>query len=228
MERKKLKAWCISDSHTKHRMLNVPTDVDMLLFAGDAGSYRDPSMNANGVVDTLEWMESMTNIRHKIFVAGNHDTSIERKLVDPKKYPSITWLDHESIVVEGIKIFGSPYTPSFGQGWAYNVNRNKLSEYWKDIPMDTDILITHGPPKSILDMTLNRDGYLEQCGCKSLLNRIKEIGNIRYHVFGHLHQESDCLNAAILKINGMKTTFVNASVLDLGYEICNNGFIIEI
>lgn len=219
--------WTISDTHGKHKFLTIPKDIDMVIHAGDMGTCRDAYMNVNGMLDSLKWFRELP-ITHKILIPGNHCTSIERKLIDKKEFDGITFLNHESAQVAGLKIFGSGYTPSFGQGWAYNVNRNKLEQYWKDIPEDTDILVTHGPPAGILDLTINQDGNPFQCGCKSLWNRIKAIGTIRYSIFGHIHQESGCHNAAILKINGMNTTFVNASVLDLGYEVCNNGFVIDI
>lgn len=225
----KKKIWCISDPHQKHGFLKVPENIDIALCAGDVGNYRNPSMNANEVLNFIEWYESL-NIPVKIFCAGNHDTSIQAKLVRPKEIcKTVTYLEHEEVVIDGIKIFASPYTPSFGTGWAFNIPRQKLDQYWKDIPEDTDVLITHGPPKSILDLTYSTDDNKpEQCGCKSLMNRIKEIGNISYSLFGHIHEESNCYNAGMLKVNGMKTTFINAAVVNLDYEICNNGFIIEI
>ena len=226
-----MKIWAISDSHNKEKFLKVPEGIDMVIFGGDAGTHRDPSLNANGVIDFLEWFNSLY-IKHKVFIPGNHDTSIQRGLVDPKKYPSITYLNHEATVIEGIKIFGSPYTPTFGTGWAYNVARHKLDQYWIDIPTDTDILITHGPPKGILDLTqydsrAGADGKgFFQCGCKSLLNRIKVV-EPKYHIFGHIHPESNCPNAATTKVRGIKTTFINACVVDLGYEVVNDGYVFE-
>jgi len=223
-----MKIWCISDSHSKHGFLNVPKeDIDMVIFAGDAGTVRDPYMNANGVMDFFEWYKSL-DIKYKIFCAGNHDTSIERGLVNPKNYPELIYLDHESTEVEGIKIFGSQFTPSFGEGWAFNVNRNKLEQYWKDIPENTDILITHGPPYGFLDLTESGEGKLQHTGCKSLFNRVKAIENIKYHIFGHLHRETEAYNTGIFKPTGMKTTFINACVLNLKYELCNDGIVIEI
>lgn len=137
------------------------------------------------------------------------------------------FLRHEVKEVAGLKIFGSPYTPSFGHGWAYNIPRNKLDVYWKDIPTGVDILVTHGPPKGILDLTENSDGTLFQCGCKSLLNRVKEV-KPRFHVFGHIHPETLCPNAGVLKVTGIETTFINAAVVNLQYEIDNHGIVIEI
>ena len=46
----------------------------------------------------------------------------------------------------GIKIWGSPYSPKFGI-WAFElINKEKSKEHWSQIPDDTDIVMTHGPP----------------------------------------------------------------------------------
>lgn len=220
-----MRAWIISDSHSKEKLLKVPEGIDMVIHAGDAGTYKSPSMNANGILDFLSWYRSL-DIAEKVFIPGNHDGSIEAGLIPKSEFDGIHLLQHEAKVIAGLKFFGSPYTPEFHQ-WAFNVPRNRLEQYWKDIPEDTDILVTHGPPKGILDLTINEDGHPFQCGCKSLWNRIKVV-QPRFHIFGHIHQESDCPNAAMMNVNGLKTTFINAAVVDLQYKICNNGFVIEI
>lgn len=227
-----MKIWAFSDTHSKERFLKVPDNIDIAIFAGDMGTMREAHLNANICLDFLDWYKSLVHIKYKILIAGNHDTAIERKLVNPKEYTELIFLDHESITIEGIKFFGSQFTPTFGTDWAYNVARHKLDQYWIDIPTDTDILITHGPPKGILDLTQydSRSGAdgkgFFQCGCKSLLNRIKVV-EPKYHIFGHIHPEANCPNASSMKVRGIKTTFINACVVDLGYEVVNDGYIFE-
>ena len=54
-------------------------------------------------------------------------------------------------------------------------DRNKLDRIWRNIiDEDVDIIVTHGPPKGILDLSFDRRGGIERCGDKSLLNRVKE------------------------------------------------------
>jgi Icc-related predicted phosphoesterase len=53
---------------------------------------------------------------------------------------------------------------------------------WENIPEDLDILITHMPPKYILDT--NPSG--EHCGCSQLAEKVKLV-KPKYHVFGHIH-----------------------------------------
>ena len=224
------KIWCVSDTHGKHGFLKTPDNIDLFIHAGDLGIVKSPHLNINGVLDTLEWIKSLP-IKNKIVIAGNHDTSIEHKLIDMTKYYSdFHYLEHDSIVIEELKIFGSPYTPSFGVGWAFNKARHKLYDYWQDINEDTDIIVTHGPPAGILDHTecdAVGERHVISCGCKALLKRVKKI-NPKLMVFGHIHSEENCHNAGIMQISGLKIKFVNASVVDLNHEFNNNGQIIEI
>lgn len=232
-----MKIWCISDTHMKHGFLDIPDGIDMVIFAGDSGTVRDSYESEQVIRNFLMWYGEL-KIAYKIFIGGNHDLALEKKFITKEDIESrgIIYLEHESKEVGGIKIFGSPYTPSFGNGWAYNVKRNKLDAYWSEIPDDTDIVVTHGPPLGILDHTqsgtsigTNESGNtaVYSCGDKSLLNHIKRIKPLA-HIYGHIHDENRCLNAGIMQINGLRTKFINASVLDLDYNICNNGVLIEI
>ncbi len=83
-----------------------------------------------------------------------------------------------------IKIYGSPWQPEFCD-WAFNLPIGpELASKWKAIPDNVDILITHGPPKGILDMAEN--GYL--CGCPHLRHEVLTRVQPRLHVFGHIHE----------------------------------------
>jgi len=220
-EMKKLRTWVISDTHNNHMFLEIPDNIDMVIHSGDFGSTRQPAINANEAKNFLEWYDSLVHIKYKVLIAGNHDTSIEAGLVKREDIPkSIAYLEHEHTVIEGLKIFGSPYTASFGQGWAFNVARHKLDQYWESIEQDTDIIITHGMPKGILDLA-HYD--MQFTGCKALLNKIKQV-NPKLCIGGHIHEDGGKTQTIL----GLQTIFINASVLDLSYKLVNNGHIIEI
>jgi Icc-related predicted phosphoesterase len=105
--------------------------------------------------------------------------------------------------------------------------RDKLDKYWEAVPESTDILVTHGPPKGILDLSRDRQGILEYCGDRALLRhsvlRIKPF----YHIFGHVHNYEDCINQGTRIWEGI--TFINASVVtDSKFgELSSSGIIIE-
>jgi Icc-related predicted phosphoesterase len=183
------------------------------------GAVKTPIENSLVVKDFLNWVKNYP-ATYKIMVAGNHDTSIERKYITKEDYKDsdVIYLEHETVEVAGYKIFGSPYTPTFGQGWAFNIDRSKLYNYWSNIEEGTDIIITHGPPLGILDKTERESRRYESCGDRALLNKVLEI-QPKLHVFGHLHDEKDVLNHGVF-INDY-TTFINASMVDLRYEKLN-------
>ena len=218
---KNLKILSFSDAHGKHGELKINEEYDIALFSGDAGTFRDSYQNKSSILNFIEWYSSLKNIKHKIWIAGNHCTSIEHGLVDAKKISEekgLIYLQHETVEIEGIKIFGSPYTPTFGYRWAFNVNRgDSIKKYWDEIPEDTEFLIIHGPPYGVLDMV--QAG--ERVGCEDLANRIKELKKLKLVQFGHIHEDY-----GHELIDGVH--YVNASVLNLRYELQNSPFVFEL
>lgn len=223
------KIWAISDTHGLHDQLEVPKDVDMVIHAGDVGTYRNPQMNKSGVEDFCKWFDSLP-IPYKVWIAGNHDTSIEEELINPRELtPHCLYYRGDSSTYEAeydyahsvgsylsLKMWGSPYTPYFFN-WAFNVLPENLEECWKHIPRNLDILITHGPPIGYLDKL---GGTGKNLGDIELLKQIL-IKKPKYHLFGHIHE-----NFGIEK--NAHTTFVNCAVVNDQYELVNNGHILEI
>ncbi|KAF9368059.1 hypothetical protein CPC16_005753, partial [Podila verticillata] len=117
---------------------------------------------------------SMKVMTQHVDTAGADDMDIDDSVVlDPRE----GW-------VEGYRIWASPWQPEFWE-WAFNEVRGKLKDIWKHIPEDTDILMTHGPPKYHGDIVPeNKELHV---GCGELLERLKLVRPL-YHVFGHIHQ----------------------------------------
>ena len=69
---------------------------------------------------------------------------------------TIIIFEDELVELDGIRFYGSPWTPAFND-WAFNKSRAKIDKVWQNIPTDEHIhvLITHGPPKGILDISEN-------------------------------------------------------------------------
>jgi len=84
----------------------------------------------------------MTDFKHKIFIAGNHDFGFEThtEIAEEFKEKGIIYLFDNEVVIDGVKFYGSPWQPEF-YDWAFNLPRGeKLAEKWSKIPDDTDIL----------------------------------------------------------------------------------------
>jgi Icc-related predicted phosphoesterase len=225
-----MKIWHISDTHGFHDLLKVPNGIDMVIHSGDCSNYRDPYSNESEVRNFIDWYKELP-IKHKVYVAGNHDTSIEKGLVKASEFyeNNIHYLENDYVTIEGIKIFGSPHTPQFGN-WAFMKDRVKLERFWRvAIHEPCDIIVVHGPPKGCLDKSYDRDNYMESCGDKSLLNLVLDM-QPKYMLFGHIHNTKDILNAGMLELSGCSTWFSNGSVVTDGKfgKLTSNGNILEI
>lgn len=181
-----MRVLCISDTHGYHNYLNIDETADVIVCTGDFSNSRGMRNEAEAE-DFLNWFSSLKN-KYKILVAGNHDTSFERKFLSGNldeflaKYPSIIYLQDSSITIEGIKFYGSPWCPSF-YNWAFMKDDKDLAEIFEKIDDDVNILLTHSPAYGILDYATPTF-----CGSESLLKRIKKLKKLKFHIFGHIHE----------------------------------------
>jgi predicted phosphohydrolase len=226
-----MKIVMISDTHNRHDDLDIP-EGDMILHAGDFTGMG----TARELKDFVHWYSKLPH-KYKVVIAGNHDwgmdgqnqigyerfcerryyggnkelKEIEKEVRSLMKSKGIIYLKDSSIIIEGIKIYGSPVQPEFC-GWAFNKYRGaEIQAEWANIPVDTNILITHGPPHNIGDKC--QDGF--RAGCKDLSERIKQLPDLKLHVFGHIHEDQGITE---IKENGKRITYVNASSLNLSYR----------
>lgn len=199
-----------------HELLteHIPKNIDVMIHSGDATNVYNPLSNFQEMKSFIDWY-SRIQIKNKIYIAGNHDTSVERKMITHQDFKDagIIYLQLEEVIIDGIKFFGSPYTPTYGD-WAFMKKRGKLHDVYTNIPDDTDVLISHGPPKSMLDLSYDRGNNIEMCGCKELWNHIYYRPNIKYVLYGHIHSFKDIINTGVRVVNGV--TYSNASVVNDG------------
>lgn len=224
-----MRIWHISDTHGYHDQLVLPKDIDLIVHTGDCSNSKIPALNEPEVYRFIEWYSKFDCL--KIYCPGNHDTSIEHGLIKSTDFTNrnIMYLENESIILDNIKFTAIPYTPTFGTGWSFMKAREKINRVWDTIDDDTNVLLTHGPPKGILDLTENRDYSLEQCGDGALYKKIQKLPNLTHNLFGHLHSFKTCINHGIFQHNGR--IYSNACVLEDGrFEkgVIFNGNIIEI
>ena len=212
----------ISDSHNKHNLLNgfLPGG-DLLIHAGDISSRG----YTHEIENFAKWYDKIDNYDSKVFICGNHDFGFQDDAEKVKGlltgYKNIDYLQDDWMMVgeeyeRMVKIWGSPWQPEF-HNWAFNLPRGeKLKEKWDMIPVDTDILITHGPPMGKLDYVPYDNVNV---GCEDLLTRIQDI-KPKIHVFGHIHEGYGYV------FDG-NTHFINAAVLNGRYEYQNKPLTID-
>lgn len=183
----------ISDSHELHSNIKLP-DGDILIHCGDWTNQG----TSHAIVKFLEWFKDQPH-KQKIFIAGNHEVSLDNankefslSLISKYITKDFQYLQNSSIVINGLKFYGSPATPYF-YDWAFNFKRGtEIAKEWAKIPDDVNVLITHGPPHGTLDLVennLSNKGRDLHQGCEELAKKIKTLTNLKAHVFGHLHTD---------------------------------------
>lgn len=206
---------CISDLHGHYPELD---GGDLLIVAGDL-TRRDCIRDFDIFFDWL----ALQQYRKKIVIAGNHDVMLEKwTYPGVPKHCNADYLCDSGTEFEGLKIWGSPWTPWFKgvnlKCTAFMLPDEELTAKWELIPEDTNILITHGPPQGIFDRVLRETKQvkaIDYVGCRSLRYYIMDRIKPDVHVFGHIHE---CGGRAI---DTCMTKFVNASIMNEWYQPVN-------
>lgn len=218
----------LSDTHGKHWDMEPVPECDVLAISGDISM----AGREDEVRSFFKWLERQAQATYKILIAGNHDLCfdndrnggkrpewLEECLTNYKKYMnSHYFLENSECIIEGVKFWGSPVTPWFhGDNWAYNKHRGAdIKEIWNKIPMDTDVLITHGPPMYKLDYTVYSREYV---GCEDLRQKIQEVKPL-LHLFGHIHEGYGYAY-------DLDTHYFNNSICNLRYSMTGAPYLIE-
>ena len=210
-----VKITIISDLHGEEPELD---GGDLLIIAGDLTA-------CNLGFQYLRFLEWLSNQKYekKIIVAGNHDGLIEGgrwHFCSPEQYfpeKGIEYLCDSGTEFKGLKIWGSPWT-----AWFHGVNPDckafmikevVLENKFSNIPIDTDILITHSPPLGILD-----ESRYGRVGSKALMKAVSRI-KPKLHCFGHIHEGYGTYQSENVKYE--PTLFVNGSIMNADYEPVN-------
>ncbi|CZR68437.1 related to phosphoesterases [Phialocephala subalpina] len=198
---------CVSDTHnaSPYGAFRLPKG-DVLIHAGDMTNQGSISE----LRKTVKWLEE-ADFEAKIVIAGNHDITLDSDFYAQyglyfhnqhpqsptecqqllEQSPSILWLRHESATVKlesptgpqtTFKIFGSPMSPENGM-WAFRYNADAATQVWDQIPLDSDIIVTHTPPKYHCDET----GQRRAAGCEGLRHALWRV-RPRLAVCGHIHE----------------------------------------
>ncbi|GMF30966.1 unnamed protein product [Phytophthora lilii] len=210
-----LRLVCVSDTHATHRKLRNIPDGDVLLHCGDftnRGTHDE-------ILDFNDWLGTLPH-KHKVVIAGNHDVCMDaveydqhwdkafrhKEYNDPRASRALltncTYLENRSVVIDGVKIYGSPMTPPIpGRAGAFNVARGFADQqHWAKVPADVDVLVTHGPPHGILDTTFTGLHVGSETLLKETMSRIRPS----FHIFGHIHEAYGATRVG-------NTVFVNAA-----------------
>ncbi|KAK4234654.1 hypothetical protein C8A03DRAFT_47072 [Achaetomium macrosporum] len=180
---------CLSDTHG----LTIPADKipagDLLIHCGD--------LTVHGTVTEIQaqvdWLKGLSH-RWKVVVGGNHDSWLDASVragmsgqegkdtrMGEVDFTGVEYLCDKGVELEfeggrRLNVYGWGAVPWCGEGFAFQYEREKHP--WKGrIPDETDVLVTHTPPRHHLDLGV---------GCAGLLDEIWRV-KPRLHVFGHVH-----------------------------------------
>ena len=191
---------CISDTHNTQPAL---PPGDLLLHAGDLTAWGTFSE----IQAQLDWLNEQPH-QYKVIVAGNHDLLLDSDFLQrhperwrqakeardgsdtkDEEHQKASHLDFGDVQIlcnsstklcigdVEVSIYGSPYTPQHGLS-AFQYPRDE--DIWTGaVSSDTDIILTHGPPRSHLD-------GLKKSGCQFLQDEVLRV-KPRLVVFGHIH-----------------------------------------
>ena len=225
-----MKILTISDTHGNLPEINEECDV--FVHAGDIcpATNHTRSFQSNWLKEKFNpWLDKI-DAKHKVIIAGNHDWIwYDAKNMVPKL--DCIYLEDSEVIIDGIKFYGSPWTPHFCD-WAFNFRMNDFKQskrQWEQIPLDTDVLITHGPPRGHGDLVKEHNygnqGY-KRLGCLQLMDRVLEV-DPSIHIFGHFHMNGVGAMSDMPELP-QKTVFYNVSVLDEQYRLKGKPTIIEL
>lgn len=204
---------CLSDTHGLHAKVQLPPG-DVLLHAGDVSNQG----RLDEIGHFLSWFGRVGEFRHRVMIAGNHDFAFERtpQLAEGMVPDNVIYLRDSEVEVGGLRVWGSPLTPAF-MNWAFNRSDEELAQHWTRVPAGVDVVVTHGPPRGILDTVLPEG---QAVGCPHLRRVVGEV-RPRVHVFGHIHE-----GYGRAERDGI--LYVNASTCDAGYQPVNPPVLVDL
>lgn len=242
-----MKILLISDPHGKLPDLSG-YEYDLVILAGDvcphhphprvfAKDYEDHKFQYDWInTKFIKWVNTLKS--KLVMIAGNHDYVFQHRdfYGDAEKFrqlsSKIVYLKDDFAIVDGIKIWGSPWTPFFFN-WAFNFpedfpnSTEAPKALYEQIPDDVDIVVTHGPMYNVLDLVREEmvipSGATgkpitfvkeDRCGSRELKDRLKELPKLQLHVCGHIH----CGYGIALPSKELNFTSVNCSILNNGYK----------
>lgn len=204
----------LSDTHGQHKNLKSLPEADVIVHSGDftfAGSEEE-------AYDFMNWFCNLP-YKHKIFIAGNHDMCMYGADHIDGLSRNVHYLYNNSVVIDGIKFYGIPM-------FMEDCMDGNLDVFINNIPDDTDVLITHMPPKGTYmppkgtcDLANYGKGP-EHRGNATLAELLKKL-HPTCHLFGHEH---DAYGKTIKE----NVIYSNACVVDSRYNLINNPTIINI
>jgi len=202
-----MKIAAISDTHGLD--LALP-EAEVLIHAGDMTMYGT-------------WTETAAAGRALgsgpyaavLLIPGNHDEAFQYFLRPTAEdfffLPNTHLLLDEAWEHKGRVFYGSPWVRILEgmnrNEMAYMRTEEELSRIFQQMPDEIDVLITHGPPKGVLDNDLGSEALREAI----------EKRKIRRHIFGHIH-ECGGMSLEQTQSDGSRRDSHNVAIMPVGHK----------
>lgn len=180
-------------------------DFDIITISGDI--WEGTSPNGKYKIDDLQKTFDVPIV----MIQGNHDYWSTSTF---DLYPNIHLLHNETVEIDGVKFFGTPYTTTF-LDWNWMMSEGELFKMWDSlIPENLDVILSHGPPYGFCD-NVNQSVYghnsESKLGSKALLAVLLNKSP-KYVFCGHIHSGDR------FKQMNNGTKIYNVSCLDEAYQ----------
>ncbi len=207
-----MKIVIISDTHKEHCAF-ARLEGDVLIHCGDMFNLSD--VHESNIEAMDRWFGEQ-DFDVVLCTGGNHDRPLEMVLRDnPQPFQNAIYLQDASYIHNGTMFWGAPWVP-YLSGHAFFATGQQLAKKWSMIPAEVDVLITHTPPRSILDISSH--GF--ELGCDDLLDAVHRI-RPKVHCFGHVHHSRG-------QIQDRGTLFLNASSIRRGVSGVLEPIVVEL
>ncbi len=177
-----VKLLCLADMHSSNwaleRLEKRKKDYDGLVLAGDIAESEEFAKRVMEVIDEVVGRENA------FYVPGNMDRAVD--VFSPIN------VHGKVISFKGVKIAGFGYSSPTPFGTPGELSEDEIREGLIALDVDSDtLLITHAPPKGILDNDFGSEAIREFVDAKKP----------KAHVFGHIHEVSGAFQSDTLFVN---------------------------
>ena len=173
-------------------------------------------MQSSADGDTPHWKSGMDHWQI-------HDTLFQ---FDNINDPKIIYLCDTAYTYNDKVFWGTPWCPSL-KNWAFYGDSNTLKRNFESIPIETDVLLTHCPPKYMGQGVVHETNwnYMSDFGCVELQDIIEDKFTPEKDMWvlsGHIHSGKHVVE----KYNNIK--YRNCSIKDENYEVTYDYFEFEV
>ena len=230
-----MKIYAVSDMHGELSGLEIPKDCETVVVAGDFSKmygfgkwhmYKQKKWIENKFFD---WTSSYPE-KDFVIIAGNHDLCLDHTRTNAYRdidwhigWPSnVRYLENSSCIIGGFRFYGTPNIPLINRMWAFEKEDYELKEIFGSIPLNTDVLVTHTPPRiPSCDVDVSLQNGRGPFGCPYLAQAIFEKHPTTVFC-GHIHSGSH------KRTEFESSVIYNVSRVDELYEIEYEPRIVEI